>query len=239
MIKITKLVDNDADQPFRGEWGLSLLIEAYGKRFVFDTGNSDRAVNNAGLLGINLTELDGIFLSHGHRDHTCGLLPMLQSAGSQTIYVHPTIWQKRFSIKTDSAPPQQLGIPYTMQEVETNGGQLRYIDRTVFINDNIFVITNIPMNSELEKLESNLIIKNNEMFQVDSFTDEIALVINSKLGLIVISGCAHRGIINTLHEACAISGISKTYAVIGGAHLYQAPQERISYTAQRLHELGV
>ena len=239
MIKISKLIDEDAVQPLSGEWGLSLLIEAYGKRLVFDTGNSDQAVKNARLLGIDLTKIDGILLSHGHNDHTAGLLPMLQAAGEQTIYAHPTVWQKRYSQQRDDEPPREAGIPYAEEEIKNNGGRLEYVNRPVFINSNIFAFGEIPMKSELEKLQPELLTEHQGDFQLDSFPDEIALAIHSKQGLIVITGCAHRGIINTQRHACSISGISRIYAFIGGAHLYQASEARISRTAQKLNDFGV
>ncbi|ADJ25793.1 beta-lactamase domain-containing protein [Dehalogenimonas lykanthroporepellens BL-DC-9] len=239
MIKITKIIDEDAALPFKGEWGLSLLIEAYGKRLIFDTGGSDRAVINAWLLSIDLAKIEGIILSHGHGDHTGGLLPVLQAAGEQIIYAHPTVWQERYSRPGDNEQPQEAGIPYTRKEIESSGGQLEDASRPVFINSNIFVFGEIPMKTEMENLEPGLLTRQENGFIVDHFPDEIALGIYSKQGLIVITGCAHRGIINTLHRARDLSGIPGIYAVIGGSHLYQASKKRISRTAQKLNDYGV
>lgn len=240
MIKITKLIDDEAAEPFKREWGLSLFIEAYGKRLIFDTGGSDRAATNARLLDIDLTKIDGIILSHGHGDHTGGLKPILQAtAGETTIYAHPNLWQERYSIPEGDGQAQKAGIPYTRQEIESGGGRLKDVSRPLFINSNILAFGEIPMKTEMENLEPGLAVRQGNSFETDSFPDEIALGIYSKQGLVIISGCAHRGIINTLRRARDISGIAGIYAVMGGAHLYQASEERISFTAQKLKNFGV
>ena len=95
------------------------------------------------------------------------------------------------------------------------------------------------MLSDYEEIEDNLFTKEGGVLQPDKLADDLALVIDADFGLVVITGCAHRGIVNTLRHAQNITGKELVYAAIGGTHLYQASDERIEHTITELREMGV
>jgi 7,8-dihydropterin-6-yl-methyl-4-(beta-D-ribofuranosyl)aminobenzene 5'-phosphate synthase len=97
----------------------------------------------------------------------------------------------------------------------------------------------IPMISAYEIIEDNLLVKRGSVLCVDPLADDLALIIQSDFGLVLISGCAHRGMVNTLHHAQKLTGQELVYAVIGGTHLYRASTERITKTIADLKEAGI
>ena len=94
-VKVATLSENTASYGFWGEWGLSIMVETGDKKILLDTGPGLSAVHNASLLGIDLAGIDRIVLSHGHADHTGGLLDVLKSAGPKKIIAHPDIWARK------------------------------------------------------------------------------------------------------------------------------------------------
>ena len=97
----------------------------------------------------------------------------------------------------------------------------------------------IPMLSSYETLEKNLFIKNADGFSPDKLDDDLALIINTDSGLVIISGCAHKGIVNTIRHAQKITGNDLVYAAIGGTHLMRASEERIDNTIADLRSIGI
>ncbi len=95
-IKITTLSENTANYDFLAEWGLSVLVEVDETRILVDTGLSFSAVYNAQLMGIDLSTIDWIVLSHGHADHTGGLREVLRRSGKVQIIGHPNIWAPKY-----------------------------------------------------------------------------------------------------------------------------------------------
>jgi len=97
----------------------------------------------------------------------------------------------------------------------------------------------IPMVTQFEEIEPYLLIKEDTGFQPDKLLDDQALVINTELGLVVILGCSHRGIINTLYYAQQLTKVKRVHTVLGGCHLIDASKERIKLTIAALRELDV
>ena len=105
-----------------GEWGLSVLVEADNAKILLDTGPSISAVHNADSLGIDLSKIDNIVLSHGHFDHTGGLREMLRRMRKEIeIIAHPDIWQAKYS-RREGKPDRYIGIPFKQEELASLGG---------------------------------------------------------------------------------------------------------------------
>lgn len=97
-LTLTTLCENTAGRyGFAAEWGLSILIQADGMNILFDTGWSLAAVRNADTLGIDLNTVDKIVLSHGHADHTGGLLEVLKRTGPKEVIAHPALWEQKYT----------------------------------------------------------------------------------------------------------------------------------------------
>jgi len=237
-VRITTLSENTANFGFLAEWGISILIEVDGMKILVDTGLSSSAVHNAKLLGVDLSTIDRIVLSHGHADHTGGLRDVLKIKGEVEVIAHPDIWAARY-VQRDQKEVQYCGIPFSREESESWGARFNLSREPIYITDNVLTTGEIPMLSSYEKIENNLFVKENDTLCQDPLADDLALVINTDFGLVVILGCAHRGIVNTLRQAQQLTGKELVYAVIGGTHLYRASKERIEKTIVDLKKMGV
>jgi len=237
-IKITTLSENTANYGYLAEWGLAILVEVDEAKILVDTGLSFSAVHNAHLVRTDLSKIDRIVLSHGHADHTGGLREVLKIKGEVEVIAHPDIWVAKY-VQRDQQPLRYCGIPFTRQELESCGARFNLERRPVHITDNIMTTGEITMLSEYEDIESNLFIKEDDQFQPDPLADDLALVINTDFGLVVILGCAHRGVINTLRHAQNLTNKELVYAVIGGTHLFRASEERLEKTIVDLKEIGL
>ncbi len=237
-IRITTLSENTANYGFLAEWGLSILVEVNETRILMDTSLSFSAVYNAQLMGIDLSTIDCIVLSHGHADHTGGLREVLKIRGEVEVIGHPDIWAAKH-VQRNKEGTQYNGIPFLREELESRGAKFKLVREPVHITEQIMTTGEIPMLSGYEEIESNLFVQEAGMLHPDPLADDLALIIDTDFGLVVILGCAHRGIINTLRHAQNITGKEPVYAAIGGTHLFRASEERLEKTIADLREIGI
>jgi 7,8-dihydropterin-6-yl-methyl-4-(beta-D-ribofuranosyl)aminobenzene 5'-phosphate synthase len=239
-LRITTLSENTTGlRSFLGELGLSILVETDEVNILFDTGQSISASHNAELLGIDLSRIDKIVLSHGHFDHTGGLRQILRRIGKEIeIIAHPDMWAVKYKCR-EGQEAEYIGIPFHRQTLESLGARFNLTTEPVRITDNIMTTGEIPMVTDYEKIEPSLQVKEGNRFKPDKLRDDQALIINTETGLVVILGCAHRGIINTLYHAQQITGVKTIYTVLGGCHLLNATEERVWLTIAALKELEV
>ncbi len=237
-VRITTLSENTANYGFLAEWGFSILVEVDGARTLMDTGLSFSVVHNAQLMGVDLSMIDQIVLSHGHADHTGGLRDVLKVKGEVEVIAHPDIFTAKY-VQRDQEGVKYCGIPFSREELESRGARFNLTREPVYISENIMTTGEIPMVSGYEEVENNLFIKEGDALYQDQLVDDLALLIDTDFGLVVILGCAHRGIVNTLRRAQSLTGKELVYAAIGGTHLIRASGERIERTIVDLKEMGI
>jgi len=239
-IKITTLSENTAARMnLLAEWGLSILVEAEGYKILLDTGQSFSAAHNASTLGIDLSRIDRIVFSHGHLDHTGGLLHILKMVkGKVEVIAHPDIWTLKY-VRGPEQREEYIGVPFPKEAAETLGAFFNLTKEPVWLSENIVTSGEIPMITEYEKIDPILYVKENGKLKPDSICDDQALFIKSRKGLIIILGCAHRGVINTIRHAQKLTGVEPVYAVVGGTHLISASSKRIDLTIVELLSFGV
>ena len=239
-LRITTLSENNAGMgDFLGEWGLSILLEIENTFILFDSGKSISAVYNADSLNVDLTKINKIVLSHGHYDHTGGLRNVLRRIGKEVeIVAHPDIWQAKYSRRKDE-PDRYIGIPFQQKELESMGARFNLVKKSVEIAEDVFTTGEVPMVTDFEKVDEGLFVQEDSGWQLDNLLDDQALVIKTEAGLVVISGCAHRGIINTIYHAQKLAGVEKIHTVIGGSHLMGISEERLWQTIGVLREFDI
>jgi len=238
-IKLTTLCENTAAEVgFLAEWGWSILVQVSDKIVLFDTGTSSVAVRNADKLGIDLHSIDKIVLSHAHRDHTGGLREVLRRTGEMDVVAHPGIWDLKYKRRSAEEKAVYNGIPFAREELE-KFASFKLTKEPVHISENILTTGEIPITTDFETIEPHFYLKQMGTLQHDPFADDLALIVKTVKGLVVILGCAHRGMINTLRHARNLTGDERVYAVIGGTHLYPKNDDQIGKTIETLKEIDV
>jgi len=228
-IRIITLVENTASGAgLLAEHGLSFWIEYGDKRILFDTGQSDILIKNAKVLGIDLAETDAIVLSHGHYDHTGGLASVLNIAEKAKIYLHPAATEPKFSKKFSGA--KLIGMSDSAKKA-IQGRDVIWTATPAQLFPGIAVTGQVPRMNDFEDVGGAFFLDEN-CRKSDKLLDDQTLFIESAKGLIVVFGCAHSGVVNTLDYISKSTGQNKIYAVIGGMHLINASQIRIANTIE-------
>lgn len=234
-VKVTILDDNTAGPgAFLAEHGLSVLLELDGRKFLWDCGQSDVAVRNARLLGIDLREIEGIGLSHGHIDHGGGLQPVLYASGRKPLYMHPDALCPRYF----AAGEIKLfaGIPYSRAALETWSSGLNLSREPVEVLPGASLSGEIHRVTDFEGHEPNLFIEKDGEVLPDTFADDQSLVVSTPEGAVILTGCAHAGLVNICRHVLA--GHPRIKAVIGGTHLGMgAPLDKVEATMDFLEEI--
>ena len=244
-IRLTTLSENSAGRPgLAAEWGLSFFIEADGRKILFDTGASDIILRNADRLGLRIPAATPIVLSHAHADHTGGLEPVLKRIGKTRIIAHPAVWEKKFVRRPGEDSAAEIGIPYERSALERLGADFQLSAKPVRLSENIWATGEIPMVTDFESIEPIFHVLENGAFRPDSIPDDQALVIRSPKGLVIVLGCAHRGLINTIRHARNITGEPRVHTIVGGTHLFpktDAQKQKAIATLReiKVHKIGV
>lgn len=228
---------------FLAEHGLSLLVTvSHGEEkhtILLDTGYTKVGVlHNMELLGIKIEEIETIVISHGHMDHTGSLYGILDKIpGRLPLVVHPGAFQyPRYTRQPDGSKnlwPRTL----VRDELEQKNVEIMESETPTSIADDMVMVTGtIERITKFEKGMPNALVEIDGEIEQDPIIDDQALVINLKSkGLVIISGCAHAGIVNTAMFAQKITGEENIYAVIGGFHLSGPFFEKIH--DETIHEL--
>lgn len=233
-MKLTVLVDNNTliDRYFKGEPGLSFLLETKESKILFDTGYSDIFIENANILNKDLLDLDYIVLSHGHMDHTWGLEPLIRKYvvnGFEKVYKekiptlvsHPLVFKQKYD---DQGIPIGINIDKSLAE---SVFKMNLSKEAVWLTDDLVFLGEIPRTFSFEANEP-IGTYDSEKGKVEDFLyDDTALVYKSLEGLVIITGCSHAGICNIVDYAKKVTGIEKIATIIGGFHLLSPSREKI------------
>ncbi len=235
-MEITVLINNCVHRPdLKAEHGLSLWLDLGSDSILFDTGASDLVVNNAKTLGIHLEDTKGITLSHGHYDHTGGLLGVLKEINKPvSVWVHPAAFGEKGAVWGEGI--RDIGLPFSLKTLEENGARFELSKEPRQLFPGIWLTGEIPRKTTFEDVEAILLKKVNNNWGQDPILDDQALVIDNPKGAIIITGCAHAGIINTISYGLDLINAKRLYAAIGGFHLWHASPERLQKTTEALKE---
>lgn len=238
MIKETRILilsENEADDSnLQPEFGLSMWIEADDFRILFDTGQGEAFFYNAEALGIPLDKTDAVVLSHGHYDHSGGLTLLWEIAPSLPLYLHPAAPHPKFSASGGNPHPNGMSLE-NRKAVSERKTQCVWCEKDRIIRSGIGVTGFIPRETQFEN-NVGLFYQDEECTIKDNIPDDQALWIETEHGVVVLCGCGHAGLINTINHVLNLSGKS-LLGVIGGFHLAKAGDRRINATVEALKKI--
>ena len=243
MVKITVLTDNNTfiDRYFLAEPGLSFYIEEGPTRILFDCGYSDVFLRNATAMGIDLALLDHVVLSHGHLDHTWGLMDWIRMVGSarfeNRLFKKPNlVTHPRTLMATSADSVGEIGSMLSAQSLSSYF-HVALSATPVALTERITFLGQIP---RIMDFEPNMVIVRKEgEYQADDLSEDSALVYAGDCGLVIITGCSHAGICNIVEYARKVCGDSRVVDVIGGLHLLDPSQSQLEGTLSYLAKLNL
>jgi 7,8-dihydropterin-6-yl-methyl-4-(beta-D-ribofuranosyl)aminobenzene 5'-phosphate synthase len=239
-IRITVLIENTVFKAgLRAEHGLALWIEYNGKNILFDTGQSNMILHNARMAGVDLSKADAIVLSHSHYDHTGGLKKVLDLAKEAKVYFHPAALEDKYHPKEGEV--REIGIPLLSRNIlkrYIENGRAVHTKEVTKVFEGFSITGEIPRVNNFEDTGGDFYL-DSKCNQPDPLLDDQALFLESSKGTVVVLGCAHSGIVNTLEYIQKLTQREKIHAVTGGMHLVNADENRIEKTIEAFRKFDV
>lgn len=233
MKRITCLIDNNpsAQQPeLLTEHGLSFYIEWEEQKVICDVGNSALFAQNATQLGIPLSEVQQLVLSHGHKDHTGGLTQFVESNEKAEIIAAQALMKYHYySLRHERKRDISTNRPLLQRST-----QFSPVNKSVWINAYMAVVFTPKHPHECPKANHFLTVNDGIGERKDLFEHEIALVIKQQDGLIIVSSCSHNGVLNTIEACQTFMDCSKVNYFIGGMHLIDGAGDDIAHIIQEI-----
>ena len=226
--KVTVICENSVYVPFPliGEHGLSFLLEGEDTT-LFDTGQGLGVIHNLKTLGKDIPAIERVILSHGHYDHTGGLLQVLKEHGGDLpVYVNGAAFIEKVA-QLPSGGTHPIGMTQSRDVYEENGAKFYEAEGKCRIVNSITSFSNIKHEAGWTSWDRMLKIKTDSGVESDPFTDDLSLLLDTPSGPVVLLGCAHSGMVEILDQIADSSGIKKFHAVIGGTHLNSASEEYV------------
>jgi 7,8-dihydropterin-6-yl-methyl-4-(beta-D-ribofuranosyl)aminobenzene 5'-phosphate synthase len=225
-----------------------MLVETDDLTILSDAGTSEATARNARGLGVSLRNVDVVVISHGHFDHTGGLLDLLPLIGKPVdVMGHPDMFARKYAYHpghkvceyNTEANYEYIGVPFAREQAEKWGARFVLGSEPVWLSDNVVTSGEVPMRTEYETIDPALMVFENGEYKPDPLADDQSIFIKTEKGLVAVLGCAHRGVVNHLLRGRELTGIDKVYAVIGGTHLGPASRDRIDKTIRELRRMEV
>ena len=236
-----------------GEWGYSALVETNNGTFLFDTGERPGTVlQNARELGIDLSGVETVALTHHHFDHTGGLVALREhfKVANPNALARTHVGEGMFlprhldeeaMAKLPSRPPAELLVSalHVKLEYEQSGGQFVVHDAPHELAPGVWLTGPIPRIHPEKNWTPFESIESDGQFVEDTIPEDQALVLDTSKGLVIVVGCGHAGIVNTMEAARTILPDRPIHAVIGGFHLLNQSDEGVAWSGEKMREFGV
>lgn len=242
-LKITVLSTMLADGDELGEWGFAALIEADGRRLLFDTGaKADVVLKNLSTLKLDLSDTPDVVLSHWHSDHLGGFLPLRRAVMAQSpeALARTHVGAGIFDSRIGTPPRVELNPMIRMKpEYEATGGQFLEHDKPVQLWPGVWLSGPVPRKHPERNWSGRARVKTAEGVVEDTIRDDVALIIDTAEGLVVVTGCGHAGAINIIDHARTFVRPARVHALLGGIHLFNASEATLKWTTDNLRDIGV
>ncbi len=226
-----------------GEWGFAALVEADGNRILFDTGRfPDTVLKNVQSLGVDLSGITEVVLSHHHYDHTGGLLTLRRELSRKNpkavsrTHVAKGIFLDRYSGAENKKDSEMAS---KKADYEATGGVFVQHDRPAEVFPGVWLTGPVPRRHPERNWSGDRKIETAEGLVEDNIPEDQSLVIDTDQGLVILSGCGHAGIVNTVEYSRDVVRQAPIHAALGGFHLFSADENHLEWTSSKLREFGL
>ena len=226
----------DDSRELESEHGLSFYVETPESRFLFDCGHTEAAWRNAQKIGVDLSVVQFVVLSHSHYDHAGGFPTLLKHVKQKVIYTGKNFWQEKFSYDKEKDEYTYKGCGFTREDLDSWEVEQFECDSSIRLDNYAALFTGFSRRYDFETIPEKFVRGQDK--GPDTFDDEICLLLQEGRGWAMVVGCAHRGILNMVAEVKERTG-KDVVRVVGGIHLVGAEDERISRTFKELKAMGV
>jgi 7,8-dihydropterin-6-yl-methyl-4-(beta-D-ribofuranosyl)aminobenzene 5'-phosphate synthase len=225
-----------------GEWGFAALVEADDHRILFDTGaHPETALANAREMGIDLSEVPDVILSHNHADHTGGLLTLRRAFSKKNAQAlsRAHVAEGIFLSRREGGSEQESNpMIAAATEYRATGARIIETGKPLELYPGVWLTGPVPRKYPERNWSPGSVIRTAAGSREDDLPEDQSLVIDTDRGLVVISGCGHAGIVNTLEYARRVVREAPVEAAIGGFHLFALDDKKLEWTASKLREFG-
>lgn len=225
-----------------GEWGFAAVLEVDGRRLLIDTGERpDTVLRNASELGIDLSDITDLVLTHNHGDHTSGLLTLRRELTRKNPRALSRVHVARgiFYPRPGEGGREENGVLPLQAAYEATGGVFVEHDGPVELLPGVWFTGPVPRVHPERNWTPRGQVRTPAGLVEDTVPEDASIVVNSSEGLILVSGCGHAGIINTIEYARKVVRAAPLHAAVGGFHLFAATDATLEWTAGKLREFGL
>ena len=239
-MRIVTLMENCGSEhkSLINEHGLSFYIEHGNKKYLFDCGAGDGSLKNARKLGIDLSCMDAVVLSHNHYDHAAGFRDFAECGNKcGGLYTGRHFFEKKYA-SSDGIKYCDLSSGISEEFLKERGIRHTACAEQMELSEGVYLVSDFKRSHAFENIPSRFVRETAEGMLQDNFSDEIAMAVETEKGLVVLVGCSHPGILNMLTSIHDRLG-KPIYALFGGTHLVEADEERIHSTLEEFKRMGI
>jgi len=234
-LTVTVLRDNLAPEGLKAGHGLALLVEAGDACLLLDTGDSAETWENADALGVELSRVQCLVLSHGHYDHTGGIEELLRRLGALRVVAHPAVFEPRWAM--DGAP-RYIGPPLSRAELDGLGARIQLSAEPIEVVPGVITTGQVPRDAWPMPNQSRLRVERAGSTRADDFIDDMSLAAKLGEATVLLTGCAHAGLVNIVAHCESIVGLP-VRSIIGGTHLMHSPESEVARLSAELADRGL
>ncbi len=238
-LSITTLIEDTrgSDPRLENEHGISFFMEKDGHKILFDTGQTGAFVKNSSILGIDLSGLEYVVISHGHFDHSGGFRALTEVAEDFKLVVGEGFFTDKYRLKEGTHVFQ--GNSFNREFLDEKGINCQTVSGGFSeILPGVYVVTDFPRVHKDEVINPRRLLKIGNGYTRDLFTDEVLVAADTPFGLVVLLGCSHPGVKNMLDHVTNLFG-RRIHAVFGGTHLIEADSRSLRLSIDYLAGSGI